>query len=161
MVRCGVRVVCAGCVLQTRGWEPSAGHTQIAIWPGTPPDADAEPAAGPESAGMATAPIAGKLGQFVEHVSRPTMTVYSPTGRNTGVAVIVFPGGGYQELAIDLEGTEVVLRHKPNSSAHETRDIVPPKPFPGTSIKWRCHESDLRVRAICVKSFPIGRAKAG
>jgi len=35
------------------------------------------------------------------------MTVYSPKGKNTGAAVIVFPGGGYQILAIDLEGTEV------------------------------------------------------
>jgi len=35
------------------------------------------------------------------------MTVYSPKGNNTGVAVIVFPGGGYQMLAMDLEGTEV------------------------------------------------------
>jgi len=43
----------------------------------------------------------------VFHVSRPTMTVYSPTGNNTGVAVVVFPGGGYEDLAIDLEGTEV------------------------------------------------------
>jgi acetyl esterase/lipase len=35
------------------------------------------------------------------------MTVYSPTEKNTGVAVVVFPGGGYQGLAIDLEGSEV------------------------------------------------------
>jgi len=35
------------------------------------------------------------------------MTVYSPTGKNAGVAVVVFPGGGYEGLAIDLEGTEV------------------------------------------------------
>jgi acetyl esterase/lipase len=35
------------------------------------------------------------------------MTVYSPKGKNTGAAVVVFPGGGYQVLAIDLEGTEV------------------------------------------------------
>jgi acetyl esterase/lipase len=35
------------------------------------------------------------------------MTVYSPEGRNTGAAVVVFPGGGYKILAIDLEGTEV------------------------------------------------------
>ncbi|HKS80211.1 MAG TPA: alpha/beta hydrolase [Candidatus Acidoferrales bacterium] len=43
----------------------------------------------------------------VERVSRPTMTVYSPSGKNTGAAVVVFPGGGYLDLAIDLEGTEV------------------------------------------------------
>jgi acetyl esterase/lipase len=35
------------------------------------------------------------------------MTVYSPKGQNTGAAVVVFPGGGYEVLAIDLEGTEV------------------------------------------------------
>jgi acetyl esterase/lipase len=34
------------------------------------------------------------------------MTVYPPAARNTGAAVIVFPGGGYEILAIDLEGTE-------------------------------------------------------
>ncbi len=43
----------------------------------------------------------------VTNVTRPTMTVYSPSGKNTGAAVVVFPGGGFQVLAIDLEGTEV------------------------------------------------------
>jgi len=51
--------------------------------------------------------VAGKPWLVVEHVSRPTMTVYSPRGRNTGAAIIVFPGGGFEILAIDLEGTEV------------------------------------------------------
>jgi acetyl esterase/lipase len=44
---------------------------------------------------------------MVTNVLRPTMTVYSPQGINTGAAVVVFPGGGYKVLAIDLEGTEV------------------------------------------------------
>jgi hypothetical protein len=35
------------------------------------------------------------------------MTVYAAKEKNTGAAVVVFPGGGYQILAIDLEGTEV------------------------------------------------------
>ena len=43
----------------------------------------------------------------VDNVSRPTMMVYPPTGKNTGAAVVVFLGGGYYVLAIDLEGTEV------------------------------------------------------
>ena len=51
--------------------------------------------------------IAGKPVVGVRNVTQPTMTVYSPKGKNTGVAVVVFPGGGYQSLAIDLEGTEV------------------------------------------------------
>ena len=39
-------------------------------------------------------------------VSVPTMTMYPPTAPNTGAAMVVFPGGGYQFLAMDLEGTE-------------------------------------------------------
>jgi len=41
------------------------------------------------------------------NVSTPTITLYSPKGSNTSAAVVVFPGGGYRILAIDLEGTEV------------------------------------------------------
>lgn len=51
--------------------------------------------------------VAGKSVVEVDNVTVPTMTVYSPNAKNTGAAVIVFPGGGYQVLAIDLEGTEV------------------------------------------------------
>jgi acetyl esterase/lipase len=51
--------------------------------------------------------VAGSPWVAVENVSQPTMTVYSPRGKNTGAAVVVFPGGGYTILAIDLEGTEV------------------------------------------------------
>jgi acetyl esterase/lipase len=51
--------------------------------------------------------VAGREVIGVSNVTRPTMTVYSPKGENTGIAVVVFPGGGYQALAIDLEGTEV------------------------------------------------------
>ena len=50
--------------------------------------------------------VGGKPWVYVDSVSRPTMTVYTPAGRNTGTAVMVFPGGGYNVLAIDLEGTE-------------------------------------------------------
>jgi acetyl esterase/lipase len=35
------------------------------------------------------------------------LTLFAPKGKNTGAAVVVFPGGGYKILAIDLEGTEV------------------------------------------------------
>ena len=51
--------------------------------------------------------VAGRPWTYVNNVSRPTMMVYSPQGENTGVAAVVFPDGGYQVLAIDLEGAEV------------------------------------------------------
>ncbi len=93
-------------IAQTKVWQPSPGHTQIAIWPATPPDA--QPVPGPESVQTDTKSlIAGKPTTSVTNVTRPTMTVYSPAKNSTGVAVVVFPGGGFEELAIDLEGTEV------------------------------------------------------
>lgn len=42
------------------------------------------------------------------NVTIPTLTVYKPVAsQDTGAAVIVFPGGGYSILAMDLEGTEL------------------------------------------------------
>jgi acetyl esterase/lipase len=95
-----------GLSAQTHVWQPSPGHTQVPIWPGAVPDA--QPVLAPESETTdAKDLVAGRPLVGVGHVSRPTMTVYSPKGKNTGAAVVVFPGGGYQDLAIDLEGTEV------------------------------------------------------
>ena len=92
-------------------WQPSAGHTQIPIWPGPVPDVarvDGPEVAGTvvDAAGQAQL-VGGRPWVYVNNVSQPTMTVYSPQGTNTGAAVVVFPGGGYNILAIDLEGTEV------------------------------------------------------
>jgi acetyl esterase/lipase len=86
-------------------WQPSAGHTQMPIWPGAVPDA--RPAKNPETTKTETKElVAGRPWLYISDVTRPTMTLYPPKGKNTGAAVIVFPGGGYEVLAIDLEGTE-------------------------------------------------------
>ena len=39
--------------------------------------------------------------------ARPSRCTALPAAQNTGAAVVVFPGGGYNILAMDLEGTEV------------------------------------------------------
>jgi acetyl esterase/lipase len=100
-------LACTAVPAQKSVWQPAAGHTQIPIWPTMPPDP--QPVAGPEfskSSGKNDL-IGGKPVVEVDNVTQPTMTVYPAQGRNTGAAVVVFPGGGYQILAIDLEGTEV------------------------------------------------------
>ena len=92
---------------QTGVWSPSPGHPQIAIWPGAVPGARLINKAERSEVVGGKDVVAGKPWIAVEQVSRPTIMVYSPKGVNTGVAVVVFPGGGYSILAIDLEGTEV------------------------------------------------------
>jgi acetyl esterase/lipase len=102
-----VVAACGGAGAQGFQWQPSAGHVQVPIWPGAAPDP--QPVAGPEIAERSGKEfvVAGRDAVGVKNVTRPTMTVYSPKGKNTGAAVVVFPGGGYQGLAIDLEGSEV------------------------------------------------------
>jgi len=106
-----ILAVCVVCALgsvsaQKAVWQPSPGHTQVPIWPGAAPDP--QRVAGPENVKEdAKDLVAGRPWVYINRVSRPTMTVYGPKEKNTGAAVVVFPGGGYQILAIDLEGTEV------------------------------------------------------
>lgn len=83
-------------------WQPAPGHVQVPIWPSAVPDALPNPR--PESVGP---PPGREWWPRVGSVSQPTMTLYPPSGQNTGVVVVVFPGGGYQFLAMDLEGTEI------------------------------------------------------
>ena len=46
--------------------------------------------------------------RIVADVSEPTITFYpAPDDNNSGTTIIVNPGGGYNVLAYDLEGTEV------------------------------------------------------
>ncbi|MGH9345229.1 MAG: alpha/beta hydrolase [Terriglobia bacterium] len=80
----------------------------MAIWPHGAPGEKAP--LGPErDITKPTDPLVGgrKLIHLTD-VSNPTLTVYKPSReKDTGAAVVVFPGGGYQILAMDLEGTEI------------------------------------------------------
>jgi acetyl esterase/lipase len=95
---------------QQPAWEPAAGHAQLPIWPGGAPGS-ANAANPPAEVDTTTAKdnlIAGKPLIRLGNVSTPTITVYKAPGAAGAVpAVVVFPGGGYHILAIDLEGTEV------------------------------------------------------
>jgi len=139
-------VVCASVHADPMVWQPAAGHTQIPLWPGTVPDA--RPMPGPEYVKEGTSLIGGKTVIAISNVSQPTMTVYAPQGSNTGAAVVVFPGGGFQILAMDLEGTEfcdwltsrgitcVLLKYR-----------VPSEPY-----RWQCdcrpHNLEVSVQAL-------------
>jgi acetyl esterase/lipase len=89
-------------------WQPPSGLEQIPIWPGGAPDMEgvSQPA---ERVELTKAPdvVAGRPYTVVYDVTSPTMTVFPPKGKNTGASMVVFPGGGFQLLAMDLEGTEI------------------------------------------------------
>lgn len=72
---------------------------------------------------------------IAKNVSNPTIKIFSPVKENSGVAVLVFPGGGYTKVAVELEGSEIcewfasigvtgiLLKYRvPDSGPHYYRD---------------------------------------
>jgi acetyl esterase/lipase len=91
---------------------PPAGAAErplvLNVWPGQPPgETKALP---PEADQMKDTDklIAGRRIIKLGNVSTPQIAVYRPTAaKDTGAAVLIAPGGGFNILAYDLEGTEV------------------------------------------------------
>lgn len=92
---------------QTPAWQPAPGHITLNLWPDGAPDAQPNPKPEIDTTTAKDGLIAGRWVIRLGNVSTPTLTLYQPKGENTGATVVVFPGGGYTILAIDLEGTEV------------------------------------------------------
>jgi acetyl esterase/lipase len=91
---------------RAKEWSPPAGGEQIPLWPDKATIARPE-VKGEESTQQSKTLVAGRPSTIVENVVRPTMTVFAAKGTRTGAAIVVFPGGGYHNLWIDIEGTEV------------------------------------------------------
>lgn len=90
---------------QGTGWVPPPGATQLPLWPNGAPD-QPQGRSAPESVST----VRTKTGHdylAIANVSEPTITVLPPKGANTGAAILVFPGGGFSILAMDIEGTEI------------------------------------------------------
>ncbi|HEX7340274.1 MAG TPA: alpha/beta hydrolase [Rhodanobacteraceae bacterium] len=135
-------VLCVSAQATTNVWQPTAGHVQVPIWPGTPPDA--RPAPGPENITVSKNLVAGRPWLAVANVTRPTMTVYAPKGVNAGAAVVVFPGGGFRVLAIDLEGTEIC--HWLTSTGITC--VLLKYRVPGEPFDWKCQCYDHGADAV-------------
>ena len=103
-----VMVACCGAALaQSTGWPVGPGHTVLTLWPNGAPGPNTTKGPEADTSTATSDKIAGRPLVRLGNVSVPTLTVFAAKGKNTGAAVVVFPGGGYKILAIDLEGTEV------------------------------------------------------
>jgi acetyl esterase/lipase len=141
-------VVCASLNAKDTVWQPATGNTQTPLWPATPPDA--QPMPGPER--MVTVAkaewVGGRPWASASNIAQPTMTVYAPKAKNTRAAVLVIPGGGFQILAMDLEGTEVCdwLVSK------GTTCVVLKYRVPSAPYDWRCdcrpHNLEVPLQAL-------------
>jgi acetyl esterase/lipase len=141
---------------------------------------DAQPAAGPEIV-VTTGPkdlVAGRSWMSVEDVEVPTMTVYSAVhshgGKNSGAAVVVFPGGGYQILAMDLEGTEVcdwltakgvtcvLLKYRVPGERPYPKTVYPKSgPYPESPMALEDAQRTLGLVRLHAKEWGIDPHKVG
>ncbi|MGH9663911.1 MAG: alpha/beta hydrolase [Bryobacteraceae bacterium] len=102
----------ATCCLVTCSLLPAASagvpSTTLPLWPKGAPGESAPIGPEHDTTTGSSPMVAGKRVARITNVSNPTIAVYpAMPGKNTGTAVLVFPGGGYSILAYDLEGTEV------------------------------------------------------
>jgi acetyl esterase/lipase len=102
-----VGVLSVSLFAQKPAWQPAPGHLSLNLWPHGAPGAVTNSAAEVDTTTAKDHLIAGKSVIRLGNVSTPSLTVYAPKEKNTGAAIVVFPGGGYHILAMDLEGTEV------------------------------------------------------
>lgn len=84
-----------------------AQQTTLPLWPNGAPDPQVQ--GPPKDITLPTDLLVdGRPLAHLTNIAQPTLAVYPPTKvANTGVGIVVFPGGGYRILAYDLEGTEV------------------------------------------------------
>jgi acetyl esterase/lipase len=148
--------------------DTSVQPKQLSLWSGSIPDSELITGTETYNDGM------------VANVSKPTITIYSPKKKNTGAAVIVFPGGGYNKLAIELEGSEIcqwlasigvtgiLLKYRvPASGPHHDDDCDcekdPIKPLALQDaqramglVRFRAREWNINPNKIGVMGFSAG-----
>lgn len=115
-----------------------------------------------------------KDAKWLTNVTSPTLTVFRPApGANTGTAMIICPGGGYWNLAWDLEGEEVaawlnsagitgiVLKYRVPRRPGQPEELPPPGPLMDAQravsiVRSRAKEWDVDPARIGIVGFSAG-----
>ena len=104
-----MKAIASGVLLVLWAFQISAGAAEkevvLPVWPGKVPGDYGT--IGPERV-RAPSEAPTKDAKWITNVTKPTITVFRPEiAKNTGAAMVICPGGGYWNLAWDLEGEEV------------------------------------------------------
>jgi acetyl esterase/lipase len=86
----------------------TAAEAPIPLWPNGTPGPKFAPGPEHDTTSAKDNLVAGTPVIRLGNVTEPSLTFYpAPQKNNTRATVLVFPGGGYNILALDLEGTEI------------------------------------------------------
>jgi acetyl esterase/lipase len=141
------------------------------VWPGKVPGEKGQ--VGPEKF-LDANPRDKKPVKRLTNVSKPTITVFRPAkDKDTGAAVVICPGGGYNILAWDLEGEEVaawlnsvgvtgiVLKYRVPRRPDQPKDRPPAGPLQDVQralslVRSKAEEWNLNPKRIGVLGFSAG-----
>ncbi len=152
--------------------------TTLKLWPGTPPGDEAislPPEA--DQTKPTDSLIAGRRIIKLGNVSTPLVEVHpAPKDKANGTAVVICPGGGFNILAWDLEGTEVaswlnslgvtgiVLKYRVPAGARNTTRWLPAVQDAQRAMSLaRAHAAEWGIdpQRIGILGFSAGGATAG
>jgi acetyl esterase/lipase len=146
------------------------------VWPGPPPGESKQLPPEADQTKDTDKLIAGRRIIKLGNVSTPTLAVYRPDqAKDTGAAVIICPGGGFNILAYDLEGTEVaawlnsigltgiVLKYRVpfRDPAKRWMAAVQDAQRAVSLVRSRAGEWKIDPRRIGILGFSAGGATAG
>jgi acetyl esterase/lipase len=148
-----------------------AADPPIPLWPKTAPGEKGDIGPERDTTGPDGGLVGGRSVIRLGNVSVPTMTIYRPSKeKDTGAAVLVFPGGGYSILAMDLEGTEicewltsigitgVLVKYRVPARAGQSRWAAPLQDAQRAlgTVRKRAAELGLDPKRIGVLGFSAG-----
>ena len=152
-------------VLDARASEP------MALWPKGAPGEKGDIGVERDMTTPSDGLSGGKTVIRIGNVSAPTLTLFRPPPeKDTGAAVVVCPGGGYNILAMDLEGTEVcqwlnsagvtavLLKYRVPARKGQERYLAPLQDAQRTLSLTRFHAADWHIdpKRIGILGFSAG-----
>jgi acetyl esterase/lipase len=118
--------------------------------------------------------VDGKPTKWLTNVTKPTLTIYQPAKvKNTGVAMLICPGGGYHNLGWDVEGTEIaewlnsigitgiILKYRCPRRPGDEKNAPPAGPLMDAQraislVRSRAKEWDIDPKKIGMVGFSAG-----
>jgi acetyl esterase/lipase len=143
----------------------------LPVWPGAVPGDYGT--IGPERV-RAPSEAPTKNAKWITGVTKPTITLFRPAkDKNTGAAMLICPGGGYWNLAWDLEGEEVaawlntvgvtgiVLKYRVPRRSGQPERLPAPGPLLDAQralslVRSRAAESGIDPNRIGIVGFSAG-----
>ena len=148
----------------------------LPVWPGAAPGDSGKTDFGKIGPERVRAPAEAPTtdAKWITNVTKPTVTVFQPIReKSVGTAVIICPGGGYWNLAWDLEGEEVaawlnrvgitaaVLKYRVPRRAGQPERLPAPGPLPDAQravslLRSRAPEWGIATNRIGILGFSAG-----